>query len=426
MGRVFCVTWKEFIQTFRDRRMVAIIFIAPILQLFIFGYAVTNDVGNINVGVMDLDRSEASVNLIDAFSRTRYFTFQGMIAGDHQLKEALHQGTIDMALVIPRDYGKSITAGQQVELQVIYDASDSNFAQIAGGYTTALIGRINQEITMNRLAEKAREQAYFAQTQSQQNMASQQIVTLTQTIVDSGKQQPQPSKSSAPEVSASVSGAAMSSAPIIVPAVRVWYNPELVSAYYMVPGVICMILLIITMLLTGLAITREREIGTIEQIVVSPIKRWEFILGKMLPFAILGMIDVALITIVGTAHFGVPIRGSLVLLFGSAALFLFSALGLGLLLSTISATQQQAMFSNFMFIMPAILLSGFMFPIENMPEAVQLLTYLNPLRYFLVIIRGIFLKGNGLDVLWPQLVALAVFGTVIFSLATARFSKSVG
>lgn len=371
---------KEFIQTFRDKRMVAIIFVVPIIQLFLFGYAVTTDVKNINIGLLDRDRSEQSRELLQNFLGSGYFTFQGTLDNDDQLQEALYKGLIDMALVVPANYSENLARGEQATVQALYDASDANFAQIAYAYTARVIESMSRD-------------KINAQFENLRAMAAMSGFSPPDTL------------------------------PSVNPQMRIWYNPELKSVFYMVPGVICMLLMIVTMILTGMAVTREREIGTIEQIVVSPIASWELILGKIAPFAILGFVDVGLIVSAGAFQFHVPIHGSIVLLFVASGLFLFTTLGLGLLFSTISTTQQQAMFVNFMFIMPAILLSGFMFPIENMPDLIQYITYLNPLRYFLIVIRGIFLKGNGLDILWPQLAALLVFGIIIFSLASARFSK---
>jgi len=371
---------KEFIQTFRDKRMVMIIFIAPILQLIIFGYAVTTDVKNINLGVMDHDNSPSSRRLIESFERSGYFTFMGSLAGDKELRRQLFSGGLDMALVIPKNFSKGLERGDKVDIQAIFDASDSNFAQVAGGYTQRIILEYSQKAAKEK-TDKIKTMAALADK--------------------------------------NLSGAL----PGINPAIRVWYNPELRSDFYMVPGVTCMLLLVVTMLLSGMALTREREIGTIEQLIVSPIASWELILGKLAPFGIMGIIDVALIVTMGSWHFNVPIHGSIPLLFAASALFLFSTLGLGLFFSSISATQQQAMFVIFIFIMPAILLSGFMFPIENMPDAVQYLTLLNPLRYFLEIVRGIFLKGTGVAELWPQLLTLAGFGMVIFYVASVKFSK---
>ncbi len=380
MDRVFFVMKKEFIQTFRDRRMLMIIFVAPIIQLFIFGYAVTTEVDNVNLGLLNYDNGPQTRRIIEAFTGSGYFTLVGSLDSDDQLRESLYNGRIDMALVIPPDFEKSVSRGDPVSIQAVFDGSDSNSAQIAGSYTEQIIGSISRDLLLEKL------------------------VTQKATAAQMGRN-------------------VYLSPPQINPRVRVWYNPDLESANYMVPGVVALLLLVVTILLTGMAITREKEIGTLEQIMVSPIQRWQLILGKLLPFAILGFVDVLLIVTAARWHFGVPFRGSLLLLLGASGLFLFSTLGLGLFFSAFSSTQQQAMFITFMFLMPAILLSGFMFPIENMPVSVQYLTYLNPLRYFLVVIRGIFLKGNGVDVLWPQLASMAVFGVGIFTLASRLFSK---
>ncbi|MBZ0272500.1 ABC transporter permease [bacterium] len=378
MGRVFHVMKKEFIQTFRDPRMVVMIFLAPLLQSFIFGYAVTTDVKNINLVVLDHSRTSESRRLVQDFTASGYFTHAGLMDSEDELRFALERNRADAAIVIPPDFHRA-KAGRAEKLQIVLDATDSNFAQVAAGYTQRILER------------RARDE-----------LAG--IVALA-------------------SARAAARGVPPPSVPRVEAATRIWYNPELRSVYYMVPGVICMILMIITMILAGLAVTRERELGTIEQIVISPITGTQFILGKLLPFAILGFLDVLLIIALATLHFEVPIRGSLVFLFGASGVFLFTTLGLGLFFSTISQTQQQAMFANFIFLMPAILLSGFMFPIENMPDAVQLLTYVNPLRYFLVIIRGVFLKGLGFDVLYPEVAKLALLGVVIFTLSAARFRR---
>jgi ABC-2 type transport system permease protein len=206
---------------------------------------------------------------------------------------------------------------------------------------------------------------------------------------------------------------------------RAWFNDNLESRNFYVPGVIAIIVLLITLMLTSMAVVREKEIGTMEQIIVTPITPVEFILGKTVPFALIGLADVLLITTIGVGWFGIPIRGSLLVLFGATVLYLLTTLGIGLLISTVSQTQQQAMMSSFFFYFPAVLLSGFMFPIANMPTVVQWLTYLNPLRYFLVIVRGVFLKGVGPDILWPQMASLAVMGVVTLGLASRRFRKTL-
>jgi ABC-2 type transport system permease protein len=369
MNRVWHVTIKEFIQVFRDPRMFMIVFVAPVVQLFLFGYAVTLDIHDIQVTVMDRDQSRAGRDLRRALFHTGYFTDAGAADSEGDIEAALRTGRAGMAVVIPRGFGDDLACGRTAQLQVILDGSQSNTASVGMGYLGKIVTAFNREA----LAAAAG--------------------------------------------SAAGPGVALES--------RFLYNPGLKSSVFFVPGVFGMILLVITMILTTLAITREREVGTIEQLVITPIRPWELILGKLVPFAIIGMIDISLILAVGVAHFELPVRGSVPLLFLAAAAFLFSTLGVGLLISTISRTQQQAIFVAFMFIMPAVLLSGMMFPIENMPVPVQWLTYANPLRYFFSIVRGILLKGNGMDVLGGQYLLLFAIGLAVFAFAAYKFRKTI-
>jgi ABC-2 type transport system permease protein len=378
MGRILHVARKEFIQTFRDPRMFALIFIAPILQLFLFGYAVTTDVNNITVAVMDRDRSVASRDLVRSVLNSGYFSFVGAVDTEEQITEALVDTRADVVLVFPERFADRLDRGEPAPLQVLLDGSESNSSGVAVSYLQKILFRYGLgqiDMRMDRLSG----------------------------LTGSGKR---------PE-------------PWTNPEIRYQYNPELKSSWYMVPGVLGMILLVITMLLTSLAITREREIGTMEQLVVTPIKPWQLLAGKMIPFAIIGLIDVTLILVVAAGHFRLPMVGSVGLLYFATSLFLFSTLGLGLFISTLSHTQQQAIFLALMVMLPCVLLSGLMFPIANMPEPVQWLTYLNPLRYFLVIVRGVILKGNGLLVLAPQFFMLFSVGASVFTLAVARFHKTI-
>ncbi len=378
MGRILHVARKEFIQTFRDPRMFVLIFIAPIIQLFLFGYAVTTDVNNITLAVMDRDRSLASRDLVRAVLNSGYFTFVGEVDSDREIERALVDTRADVVLVFPERFAERLDRGEAAPLQVLLDGSESNSSGVAASYLQKILFRYGQEridVRMDRLAG----------------------------LTGRGKR---------PEPWAS-------------PEIRYQYNPELKSSWYMVPGVLGMILLVITMLLTSLAITREREIGTMEQLVVTPIQPYQLLAGKMFPFAIIGLIDVTLILVVAAGHFRLPMVGSIGLLYVATALFLFSTLGLGLFISTLSHTQQQAIFLALMVMMPSVLLSGLMFPIANMPEPVQWLTYANPLRYFLVIVRGVILKGNGLLILAPQFFMLFSLGAFVFTLAVARFQKTI-
>jgi ABC-2 type transport system permease protein len=378
MIRIFYMARKEFVQIFRDPRMFMIIFIAPILQLFLFGYAVTMDVNNITLAVMDQDQSRESRDLLRAIFNSGYFTPAGAADTEADVAAALVHGRADMVMVIPRGFSDAVARGEQAQLQVLLDGAESNSATVGMGYIGKTLASYANANIRARLARVA-----------------------------------------------VVSGGRLRSLPLINVEPRFRYNPELKSSLYFVPGVLAMILMIITMMLTSMAITREREIGTIEQLVVTPIKPYQLILGKMLPFAVIGLVDVTLILIVAVGHFKLPIRGSLPLLYIAAICFLFTTLGMGLLISTISNTQQQAIFVTFLILQPAIMLSGLMFPIANMPEPVQWLTYLNPLRYFLIILRGVILKGNDFMTLAPQFFLLLALGAILVSVAVARFQKTI-
>jgi len=365
---------KEFIQVFRDPRMRFIIFIVPLFQTVVFGYAVNTDVRDIRTAVYDLDNSMESRDLTARFAGSGYFRIVEHVSGDERVRELIDRGEVKAVLRMNKGLGDSLRAGRDAPLQILLDGSDSNTAGIVLNYAGRIAARYNDRMRMEQAA-----------------------------------------RSFGP--SFRTGGVELQS--------RAWFNENLESRNFYVPAVIANIVFIITMLLSSMAVVREKEIGTMEQIIVTPIRRGEFILGKTVPFVLIGFIDVALITLLAAFWFQVPIRGSIPLLFGATALFLMSSLGFGLLISTISRTQQQAMMSAFFFIFPAMLLSGFAFPIENMPGPVQWLTYLNPLRYYLVIIRGIFLKGVGIAVLWQQFLALLILGTVILGFAVSRFRKTL-
>jgi drug efflux transport system permease protein len=366
---------KEFIQTLRDPRMRFILFVIPVFQTVVFGYAVNTDVRNVKTAVYDLDNSPESRELTAQFIRSGYFDVTEHVGSDARARELMDRGLVKAVIRMNKGFGWSLQAGRTTPLQVILDGTDSNTAGIVLNYVAKIAARYGDRLQVSQMEQR------FGRT-------------------------------------APVGGVDLQS--------RAWFNDNLESRNFYVPAVIANIVLIITMLLSSMAVVREKEIGTMEQIIVTPISRAEFILGKTFPFVIIGFLDVALITAVAVFWFEVPIRGSLTLLFGATALFLMSSLGFGLFISAISRTQQQAMMSAFFFIFPAMLLSGFAFPIENMPDSVQLLTFLNPLRYYLVIIRGIFLKGIGIDILWPQLAALALLGSAILSFAVNRFRKTLG
>jgi ABC-2 type transport system permease protein len=372
--RIHHMLIKEVIQVFRDPRMRAVIFAVPLLQLIVFGYAVTTDVRHVATAVYDRDNTVASRELVSRFVKSGYFDVAGYIQSDELAAELLDRGEVRAVLRLNKGFEDDLRAGRTAQLQVIVDGTDSNTAGIVLAYSTRITGQFSQEMLDARLRRQWGRMRQPGQIELQ---------------------------------------------------TRAWFNENLESRNFYVPGVIAMIVTLVTLLLTSMAVVREKEIGTMEQIMVSPITPAEFILGKTVPFALAAFADVLLITVVGVFWFEVPIRGSLALLFAATALYLMTTLGVGLFISTLSQTQQQAMMSTFFFFMPAVLLSGFMFPIANMPRAIQWLTYFNPFRYFLAIIRGIFLKGVGLTVLWPHMLALAVMGVVTLWLSSRRFRKTL-
>lgn len=366
---------KEFIQVFRDPRMRIVLFLMPMMQTVIFGYAVDMDVTNIPTAIMDRDNSRESRELAELLTSSGHFRLTRRIGHDAEARDLLDRGTVRVVLTIEHGFSELLARGETAAVQVLLDGSDSNTAGVVMGY----LGRLSADYTTRLQGDYVARHGGGTLRVGRVELAS-----------------------------------------------RAWFNDNLESPPFYVPAVITNILFVITMLLSSMAIVREKEIGTIEQVIVTPIRKGEFILGKTLPFVLIGYIDVALISLVGTLVFHVPVRGSLGLLLLATTLFLMSSLGIGLLISTVSRTQQQAMMTAFFAIFPAMLLSGFAFPIENMPTAVQWLTTLNPLRYYMVIIRGLFLKGVGLAILWPQLAALSAIGTAVMLVAIKRFHKTVG
>lgn len=366
---------KEFRQALRDPRMKVMMFLAPLIQIFIFGYAATTDVKNVPIAIYDLDNTPQSRDIVRAFTNSRYFNATHYINTDEQLKTLINKSSVDAVICIQHGFENKLTGGRSAKIQLILDGSNSNTASIVLGYANSIIEKYSRKALDERI-----------------NILLEKVGSLSNVDLRS----------------------------------RIWFNENLESRNFYLPGVIAMLVTVMTLLLTSMAIVREKEIGTIEQLIVSPLKPVELILGKLIPFAVIALIEVAFITTVGVLWFKLPIRGSLVLLFGSTFIYLFTSLGIGLFISTISSTQQEAMMSTFLFIFPANLLSGLIFPIANMPKIVQWITFINPLRYYMVILRGIFLKGTGFLILWPQMLFLLLIGIVILTISTLRFRKTLG
>jgi ABC-2 type transport system permease protein len=377
-GRILAILRKEIILLFSDPRIRFILFAPAMMELIVYGYAVTLDVEKSRIGWMDRDNSYESRELLASFQASTYFQIAEAPDSDAKARDLLDRGRVIGVILVLPGFGRDVHRNGTASVQVLLDGTNSNTAAIVSGYAreiiegySARLGRDRDET--NALAIKA--------------------------------------------------GSYGSAAPGFTVQSRVWFNPELRSRTFLIPGVVVNILAMVTIILTAMSIVGEREIGTMEQLMVSPIRPVELIIGKLIPFAAIGIIDVILVTIASIAIFHIPLRGNLLLLAAGTILFLMASLGVGLFISTISQTQQQALISAFLFIMPALLLSGFAFPIRNMPMPVQILTYLNPLRYFTEITRGVFLKGSGLNYLWQPLAALAVMGITILTMSTVRFRK---
>jgi len=360
------------IQTLRDKRMRVTLIVPPILQLIIFGYAANLDVKHIRTAIRDLDQSVESRDLIGRFGSSSYFDIVSFPNTTKGVQDLINQGGVTVGIEIPTDFSRKLKKGDTAMVQIVLDGSESNTALIALGYANQILSEFSTQVLVRRLNRGG-------------------LIGFEEAGVDLQH--------------------------------RTWFNPNFESRLFYVPGVIASIAFLIPIILTAQAIVREREIGTLEQVMVTPIRSWELMVGKTLPFALFGLFDVIMIALIGVFWFEVPLRGNPLVLLLGAVLFLMSSVAIGLFISTICSTQQQAQISTFFFAMPAFTLSGFAFPIENMPEWIQYLTYANPLRYFLVIIRGVFLKGNGLDILWPQMLALGILGTFMIVLSSLRFQK---
>jgi len=379
--RIREIVRKEFRQVLREPRMRVVLIFPPLLQLIIFGYAVNLDIENTPLAWMDLDRTPASRELRAAFESSRYFRVVTEPAHQGQVRDLLDHGAVEAVVQIQPGFGRDIQRGDTSVVQILVDGTNSNTASIVSSYASQIVSDYSGRVTAQQ----------------------QQSKLVGRTAAAGGP------------VNMMMPGLRVRS--------RVWFNPDLHSRNYFVPGVVVNIITLVTLMLTAMAIVREKEIGTMEQLMVTPIRPLELMLGKTLPFALAGLLDVVLITVAALVVFHIPFRGSVFLLLGCAVLFLLTTVGAGLFISTISQTQQQAIMASFFFFLPAFMLSGFAFPIRNMPLAVQYLSYLNPVRYFIEIVRGIFLKGTGAAVLWPQMAVLFCYGLTVLSLSALRFHK---
>jgi ABC-2 type transport system permease protein len=373
MKTIIQIMIKEFLQLKRDPRLFGIVFIAPVLQLIILGYAANMDVNTVHTAIFDQDKSVTSRDFVKKFERSGYFKIDDYVDSYKEIDNDINKSKIIWALVIPKDFEKKIMRNESAPVQAIFDGSDGNKTSISFGYVQGIVSGYSRNILLQTADRTGRKNA--------------------------------------------VAGS-------LVPEVRVWYNPELKTRVFMIPSIMGLILMVITTILMSMAIVKEREIGTLEQLIVTPIKPSQLIIGKLIPFAILGFIDILIVLSVMTFWFDIGIRGSFAFLLFSSFLFVLSTLGIGLFISTISKTQQQAMMvAQFGIMMPMIYLSGFAFPIENMPKIIQYITYIIPLRYYITILRGVVLKGASFMELLPETGMLLFFGLLILFLSVKRFKK---
>ena len=373
MNIIINIIKKEFLQFRRDPKMFGIILVAPIIQLIFLGYAANFDVNNVHTTVLDFDKSEISRSLLKSFEGSGYFSFDNYADNYEEVQNDLERGKSILAIVIPHDFENSLEKGEDTKIQAIFDGSDGNTASVAAGYVSSIVNDFSQGLILSFIDTRGNNISFTTPLKSE---------------------------------------------------VRVWYNPELKTRMYMVPGIVGLLLMIITLALTSLAVVKEKEIGTLEQLIVTPIKSYQLIIGKLVPFMILGFATIVIVLTAMTLIFGITVRGSFIFLFFATFIYILSTLGLGLFVSTISKTQQQAMMlAIFTIMMPMIYLSGFVFPIENMPESIQIITHVIPLKYFMTIIRGIILKGIGFSELWKDLSILLFIGIIILFFSSLRFRK---
>ncbi len=366
---------KEFIQTLRDPHTRWLLWGPPLIQMVIFGYAATLEIKHVSMAVLDLDNTQESRELISHFAASRYFQIAQYAARPDELREGIDRGTVVLAVEIDSGFAQRLRNGQGASVQVIVDSSNSNTALVALGYLSQIGAQFTQEFQADLMRRAAPQEVSFA-----------------------------------PQVELEA---------------RPWFNEGLLSEWYFVPGVLGNLMLIMIMNLTAFAVVREREIGTLEQVMVTPIRRWEFILGKTIPFFLIGCVDAIMLFLVGTLWFGVPFRGSVGVFAIGISIFILAGLGMGLLLSTIAKTQQQSMMTAFFFVMPMTSLSGFGTPVSSMPPFFQRLSYFNPLLHVIVILRSVYLKGVGLESLWPDVAFLTIFAFLTLVVSILRFRKSL-
>ncbi|MBN2041311.1 MAG: ABC transporter permease [Spirochaetes bacterium] len=368
---------KEFKQVFRNKQMIGMLFAMPVVMMLIFGYAVNTDVKQIKTAVLDGDRTFESRKFISKFISGTYFIYDRYLESEKEISYLLDLGAVDMVLRIPKGFAKNVKSGRNTEVQIILDGTESTRASVISSYVTGITNDFALEYFKNKIQ-------YLMISRNTAGMRMKEPVNVQE---------------------------------------RVLFNPDLKSRNFYLPGVFGILITLITIMLTSMSVVREKEIGTIEQIIVSPIFSLEYITGKTVPFVIISFFDICLVSIINIFWFNVPFNGSFIFLLFASLIFVISTLAVGLYISTISRTQQEAMLTTFLFFIPAILFSGFVFPVYAMPFAMRVVACFNPLWYYITIIRGIFLKGVGIKMLWSQVFILLIFGIVLTGLSVRRFSR---
>jgi len=374
--RMRMIMWKEFVQIGRDPRLLAVVVVIPMLMLLLYGYAINLDVRNLRLAVYDQDRGPASRALIDVFVGSNYFYITHYLRSHHEVNGELDGNRTQLVLIIPPDYSRDLAGGRTARVQVLVNGSDSTTAGTGIGYVAAILQQQSAKVSLQALARDG--------------------VSVTRVVLPVDNR------------------------------IRYWYNPELRSTNFLVPGLVAMILMMLAALLTSVTVVRERERGTIEQLIVSPVRPIELMLGKLIPYVVIAFCDVLLILLVGVYVFQVPFRGSPWLVLGISGIFVTAALGIGLLVSTVAPNQQLALLAAMLTTqLPSVLLSGFMFPISSMPAFLQWFTLIIPARHFIRILRGVIMKGNGPADIWPPALGLLIFALVMLGLSAARFKKKL-
>ncbi|MHB9133720.1 MAG: ABC transporter permease [Armatimonadota bacterium] len=376
MLRTWMIMWKEFIQISRDPRLLTVVVVLPVLMLLLYGYAINLDVKHVRLGIYDQDHSRSSRDLIGAFTHSEYFDLVAILHSEKEVTTALDGGEVQVAVIIPYTFDTDLASGRTVPVQVLVDGSDSTTASTALGYTGGVLQQYSVQLAMQALRRAG-------------------------------------------------PGAGQAALPVDL-RTRFWYNPELRSTNFIIPGLIAVILMVLSALLTSVTIVRERERGTIESLIVSPVKPIELMVGKLVPYVVIAFCDVLMVMLVSVLLYHIPLRGNPLLVLVASGIFLTAALGIGLLVSTVAPNQQVAlMFGLLATQLPSVLLSGFIFPISSMPPFVQALSNIIPATHFIKLLRGLFLKGISFDLFWQPALILLATGLLVLTLSTLRFRKKL-